>query len=224
VINLTRRQILSAACALSALPARSAAQPAAPPNVVVFLADDLGGMDTEFQGGPARTPHLDRLCSEGVRFERFYSFPLCSSTRSALLSGRNPVRFGLGYTVVRPWSTCGLPVAKTTMADFFRSAGYQTAAVGKWHLGHANRAHLPRLRGFDHFWGRLNGAIDYFSHERDGGIDWQRNGVSIRERATLRISRRLRRNAGSPHATARNPTSSTCRGTPRMVRYRRPKI
>lgn len=179
---MTRRQILSAAGAWNALPARSAAQTAAPPNVVVFLADDLGWMDTGFQGGPARTPNLDRLCGEGMRFDRHYSFPLCSPTRSALLTGRNPIRFGLGYTVVRPWSTYGLPVAETTMADVFRAAGYQTAAVGKWHLGHANAAHLPRSRGFDHFYGHLNGAIDYFTHERDGGIDWQRNGVSIREK------------------------------------------
>jgi arylsulfatase A-like enzyme len=97
------------------------------------------------------------------------------------MTGRNPVRLGLGYTVVRPWSTYGLPVAETTMADVFRTAGYQTAAIGKWHLGHANVAHLPRSRGFDHFYGHLNGAIDYFTHERDGGIDWQRNGVAVRE-------------------------------------------
>lgn len=158
-----------------------AAQPRTRPNVVVFLADDLGWKDTGFQGGPPETPSLDKLCREGVRFDRLYSFPLCSPTRSALLTGRNPIRFGLGYTVVRPWSTYGLPASETTMADVFRAAGYQTAAVGKWHLGHANIAHLPRSRGFDHFYGHLNGAIDYFTHERDGGIDWQRNGVSVRE-------------------------------------------
>jgi arylsulfatase A-like enzyme len=151
------------------------------PNVVLLLADDLGWKDVAYQGSEGSTPNLDRLCGEGVRFEQMYAFPLCSPTRSALMTGRNPVRLGLGYTVVRPWSTYGLPPSETTMADVFRAAGYQTAAIGKWHLGHANVAHLPRSRGFDHFYGHLNGAIDYFKHDRDGGIDWQRNGVSVRE-------------------------------------------
>jgi arylsulfatase A-like enzyme len=98
-----------------------------------------------------------------------------------LLTGRNPARFGLGYTVVRPWSTYGLPPSETAVADVFHAAGYQTAVTGKWHLGHANVAHLPRSRDFDHFYGHLNGAIDYFTHDRDGGIDWQRNGTALRE-------------------------------------------
>jgi arylsulfatase A-like enzyme len=148
---------------------------------VLFLADDLGWKDTGYQGSEGQTPNIDRLCQQGVRFDRLYAFPLCSPTRSALMTGRNPVRLGLGYTVVRPWSTYGLPTSETTMADIFRAAGYQTAAIGKWHLGHTNIAHLPRSRGFDHFYGHLNGAIDYFTHERDGGSDWQRDGVSIRQ-------------------------------------------
>lgn len=176
---MTRRDLFHSAGAWGAHAA--VARAATPPNVVIFLADDLGWKDAGFQGGPPQTPNLDRLCAEGVKFDRMYAFPLCSPTRSALLTGRNPIRFGLGYTVVRPWSTYGLPAAETTMADVFRAGGYQTAAVGKWHLGHTNVAHLPKSRGFDHFYGHLNGAIDYFTHERDGGLDWQRNGVSVRE-------------------------------------------
>lgn len=149
--------------------------------MVIFLADDLGWKDVGYQGSEGHTPNIDRLAGQGVRFDRLYAFPLCSPTRSGLLTGRNPIRLGLGYTVVRPWSTYGLPPSETTMADVFHAAGYQTAAIGKWHLGHANVAHLPRSRGFDHFYGHLNGAIDYFTHKRDGGIDWQRDGVSIQE-------------------------------------------
>lgn len=177
---MNRRDLLFAASAGGFRTAMAAPAPARP-NVVVFLADDLGWKDVGYQGSEGQTPNIDRLCREGVRFDRMYSFPLCSPTRSSILTGRNPVRFGLGYTVVRPWSTYGLPTNETTMADVFRAGGYQTAAVGKWHLGHTNVAHLPRSRGFDHFYGHLNGAIDYFKHERDGGLDWQRNGVSVRE-------------------------------------------
>lgn len=177
---MTRRDLLlgtSVACAGAGLAAPGTARP----NLVFLLADDLGWKDVGYQGGAVRTPNIDKLCGEGVRFDRMYAFPLCSPTRSGLMTGRNPVRLGLGYTVVRPWSTYGLPPSETTMADVFRAAGYQTAVVGKWHLGHANVAHLPRSRGFDHFYGHVNGAIDYFKHERDGGIDWQRDGVSVRE-------------------------------------------
>ncbi len=168
---------------LSLVPGAAAvAQAKKPPNVVVFVADDLGWKDTGFQGSEGRTPNLDQLCREGVRLERLYAMPLCSPTRAGLMTGRHPVRLGLGYTVVRPWSTYGLPPGETTIAEVFRQAGYQTAAVGKWHLGHANKAHLPTSRGFDYFYGHLNGAIDYSTHDRDGGIDWQRDGVSVREK------------------------------------------
>jgi arylsulfatase A-like enzyme len=177
---MRRRDLILAGSALAGARAIAAPVPEHP-NVVIFLADDLGWKDTGYQGSEGQTPTIDRLCREGVRFTNLYAFPLCSPTRSALLTGRNPARFGLGYTVVRPWSTYGLPPSETTMADVFRAAGYQTAVTGKWHLGHANVAHLPRSRGFDHFYGHLNGAIDYFTHDRDGGIDWQRNGTALRE-------------------------------------------
>lgn len=158
-----------------------AAQPSPRPNVVLILADDLGSRDLGYLGGPMRTPNLDRLASEGVRFTQMAACPLCSPTRAALLTGRHPIRLGLGYTVVRPWATHGLPVQERTIAGYFAWAGYQTAAIGKWHLGHYNMRSLPRQRGFDHFYGHVNGAIDYFTHLRDGGLDWQRNGTGLRE-------------------------------------------
>jgi arylsulfatase A-like enzyme len=146
-----------------------------------MLADDLGAKDVGFQGSEIRTPNLDRLASGGVRFTQLYSYPLCSPTRAGLMTGRHPIRCGLAYSVVRPWATYGLPVGETTIANVFKEAGYQTAITGKWHLGHYNRRQAPTGRGFDHFYGHVNGAIDYFTHERDGGIDWQRNGQSIHE-------------------------------------------
>ena len=151
------------------------------PNVVIFLADDLGWHDVGYHGSEIRTPNIDQLASQGVRFERAYSYPVCSPTRSGLMTGRSPMRLGVAYTVIRPWSNHGVPLSERFMPQAFHDAGYQTAITGKWHLGHGDKRFLPRSRGFDHAYGHLNGAIDYFTHEREGGLDWNRNGTSVRE-------------------------------------------
>jgi arylsulfatase A-like enzyme len=151
------------------------------PNVVIMLADDLGWADLGCYGGEIETPNLDNLARQGVRFEQFCSFPVCSPTRSALLTGRSPMRLGIAYTVIRPWSNYGLPLDEHLLPESFQAAGYQTAITGKWHLGHSLMKYLPHNRGFDHAYGHLNGAIDYYTHVREGGLDWQRNGKSVRE-------------------------------------------
>lgn len=166
---------------LSVLPAAAAAAPRRP-NVVILLADDLGWHDVGYHGSEIRTPNIDRLASEGVRFERAYSFPVCSPTRSGLMTGRSPMRLGTGYTVIRPWSNYGIPTTERFLPQAFHDAGYQTAITGKWHLGHGYRRYLPNQRGFDLAYGHLNGALDYFTHEREGGLDWNRNGRSLREK------------------------------------------
>lgn len=166
---------------LKSLGAVSLAAPLERPNIVILLADDLGWSDVHFQGAEFSTPNLDRLAQSGVRFTRFYSQPLCSPTRSALMTGRSPMRFGVQYHVIRPWMSYGVPLSEHFLSESFRAAGYQTAVIGKWHLGHARRAYLPNARGFDHAYGHLNGMIDYFTHMRDGGLDWHRNGRSVRE-------------------------------------------
>jgi len=170
---MTRRHFLLTTAAL--------AQTVNRPNIVVILADDLGWKDLGYKGGPEQTPNIDRLAHSGLRLEHFYTYPLCSPTRSALLTGRNPIRFGLAYSVVRPWAYYGLPLSENLISESFRKAGYQTAIIGKWHLGHSNKKLLPASRGFDHFYGHVNGAIDYNTHLRDTGLDWQRNGESIAE-------------------------------------------
>jgi arylsulfatase A-like enzyme len=152
------------------------------PNVVLFLADDLGFRDVGYQGSRIETPNIDRLSKAGLRMNRFHAFPLCSPTRAALLTGRNPVRYALVYSVVRPWSHYGLSPEEKTIADVFHAAGYQTAITGKWHLGHTHARLLPNARGFDHFYGHLNGAIDYFEHTRGDAPDWQRNGETVKEK------------------------------------------
>ena len=85
------------------------------------------------------------------------------------------MRHGLQVGVVRPWAQYGLPLDERTLAQALRQAGYFTAIIGKWHLGHFQRDYLPTMRGFDHQYGHYNGALDYFTHVRDGGFDWHRN-------------------------------------------------
>lgn len=174
---LNRRQWMQAAAGVSLASGQTAR-----PNVIVFLADDLGFRDVGYQGSETRTPNIDRLAREGLRFDRFHSFPLCSPTRAGLMTGRHPIRFGLAYSVVRPWSHYGLSPAERTMANVFHDAGYQTAITGKWHLGHTHVKLLPQSRGFDYFYGHVNGAIDYFTHQRGDALDWQRNGQSVHEK------------------------------------------
>jgi arylsulfatase B len=91
------------------------------------------------------------------------------------------LRLGLGYTVIRPWSDYALPLEEHTIAQAFQAAGYETAMSGKWHLGHASRKYFPAGRGFQHSYGHFNGAIDYNTHIRDGGLDWHRNGKTLEE-------------------------------------------
>ncbi len=145
------------------------------PNVVFIVADDLGYADVGFNGGKEiATPRIDRLAASGVRLDALYAQPVCSPTRAAFLTGRYPMRHGLQVGVVRPWAQYGLPREERTLAQALKQAGYTTAIVGKWHLGHFDRAYLPTSRGFDVQYGQYNGAIDYFTHERDGGHDWHR--------------------------------------------------
>jgi arylsulfatase A-like enzyme len=123
-------------------------------------------------GTEIRTPNLDALAARGVRLDAHYAQPVCSPTRSALMTGRYPMRQGLQVGVVRPWADYGLPLEERTLAQALEGAGYETAIVGKWHLGHCAPEYLPTRRGFDFQYGHYNGALDYFTHIRDGGLDW----------------------------------------------------
>ncbi len=161
----------------------SASMAAAPskPNVIIFLADDLGWADVGYHGEEViETPSIDRLAREGVELDRFYSTPICSPTRAALMTGRDPMRLGVAYGVIMPWMTNGVHPAEHFMPQSFQAAGYQTAMVGKWHLGHAQETYTPRARGFDHFYGHLHTEVGYFPpFNNQGGIDFQRNGETI---------------------------------------------
>ena len=153
-----------------------------PPNVIHIVADDLGWKDLGFQNATdIRTPNLDRLAREGARFEQFYVQPMCTPSRAALLTGRYPMRYGLQTLVIPSKGTYGLSTDEYLLPQVLRDAGYQTAIIGKWHLGHADRRYWPRQRGFDYAYGAVLGEIDYFSHDAHGVTDWQRDNEPVKE-------------------------------------------
>ena len=151
------------------------------PNVVFFLIDDLGYADCGFNGGKEiQTPNIDHLASGGAILENHYVQPVCSPTRASLMTGRYVSHTGV-YTVVRPHAKWGLPLEERTLANALRDAGYTTAITGKWHLGEFDDAYKPTARGFDHQHGHYFGAIDYFTHMRDGSHDWYHDDQPLKE-------------------------------------------
>ena len=157
------------------------AQAASQPNIVFLLIDDLGYADCGFNGGKEiKTPNIDRLAKSGTIIDSHYVQPVCSPTRSTLLTGRYPTHTGV-YTIVSPGAAWGLPLAERTLADALRSAGYRTALTGKWHLGEFDKAYQPNARGFDHQYGHFFGMLDYYTHERMNKLDWYRNGEPLKE-------------------------------------------
>jgi len=151
------------------------------PHILVIVADDLGFKDVGYHGSEIRTPNIDALARAGVQLNQFYVQPVCSPTRAALMTGRYPIRLGLQVGVIRPWATYGLGLNERTLPQALKAVGYRTEMVGKWHLGMYERAYLPTQRGFDYHYGHYLGMIDYYTHERNGGLDWHRNGKMVRE-------------------------------------------
>ena len=153
------------------------------PNVIIFLVDDLGWADISLRGAPIDTPSIDSLFEEGVTLDRFYATPICSPTRAALMTGRDPMRLGMSYSVVMPWMNNGVHPDEHFMPESFKTAGYQTAMVGKWHLGHSQEIYHPNARGFDDFYGHMHTEVGYFPpFANQGGIDFQRNGTTISDK------------------------------------------
>src|SRR5687767_244141 len=95
------------------------------PNIVVIVADDLGWKGVGYHDGFVKTPHIDRIAKQGAELDRFYVSPMCSPTRAGFLTGRYPMRYGMGRSVVRPWATFGLPPAERTLAEALGEAGYR---------------------------------------------------------------------------------------------------
>lgn len=145
-MSLDRRTFLASVGAAGMMAA------ARKPNVILIYADDLGYGDLGCYGGNVRTPNLDRMAGEGMRFTHCLSAnPVCSPSRAALLTGRYPTRVDVPR-VLFPYDKTGLPDGETTIAQMLKPDGYKTMCVGKWHLGHLEQ-YLPTNRGFDEYYG-----------------------------------------------------------------------
>jgi arylsulfatase A-like enzyme len=180
-----RRRRLSGGLVLSLflsgwLPEARAGRADRPPNFLVIVADDLGWRDVGYHGSEVRTPTLDRLAHGGVRLERHYVYPTCSPTRAGLLTGRNPSRFGIRGPIDGR-SRDALPADVPNLARVLKARGYDTALVGKWHLGLRPEVG-PRRYGFDRSYGYLHGQLDQYTHRyKNGDRTWHRDDAFVDE-------------------------------------------
>jgi len=165
--SMTRRDVLKASAAPFILALGSRFVPAADPrpNIVFIMADDLGYADLSCYGRrDYQTPNIDRIAAGGMKFTQAYAnAPVCSATRTALITGRYQYRLPVGLEEPLGARDVGLPPEHPTLPSLLKKAGYATMLIGKWHLG--NRPNFgPRKSGYDHFWGFYSGGVDYFSH------------------------------------------------------------
>jgi arylsulfatase A len=164
---------------VATLPRWALAKTNRPPNLIFILTDDLGYADLSCYGAAKiKTPNIDRLAAEGVKFTDFYAAaPVCTPTRAALLTGCYPKRVGLHKGVLNNHSTTGLHPDEVTIAELLRAQGYATACIGKWHLGETPET-LPTNQGFDSYFGMAgpnHGLSDLYRDtqviEKKGEID-----------------------------------------------------
>lgn len=158
----------------------STIQKAEQPNFLVIIADDAGWNDMSFHDSEIQTPNLDKLAKSGTQLERFYVNPTCSPSRASLLTGMPASRMGI-VAPISGRSEKTLPDSIITLPQALKKANYQTALMGKWHLG-LTPASGPEAYGFDYSYGFLHGQIDQYSHEyKNGDPSWHRQGKLIEE-------------------------------------------
>lgn len=155
----------------------SAAAASIKSNIAIIVADDLGFSDVGFMTNASAsvTPFLDALAAKSLRLFNHHVQPVCSPTRATILTGRHVLRYGLQNTVIWPQDAFAVPRNETLLSENLKKAGYRTAQFGKWHLGLYKDWALPMARGFDEQYGYYLGGQDYWTHDRNGGLDWHRN-------------------------------------------------
>jgi arylsulfatase A len=141
---------------------------AAKPNVVIFYTDDQGTLDAGCYGSKdLKTPNMDRIARDGVRFTQAYAHTVCCPSRAAMLTGRHPQRSGVNSwtqgNIKQPGKGVNMAIDEITIGEALKAAGYKTALFGKWHVG-SHKDHGPTKQGFDEFFGLRNGFIDNYNH------------------------------------------------------------
>ena len=174
---MTRRTLLVSAAAIGAmsLVTGAFAQPRRKPNIILILADDMGFSDIGCFGSEIATPNLDKLAARGMRMSQFYNNPRCCPSRASIMTGLYSQQAGMGMMTSDykrypyPGYVGDLSEQTLTIPEALKSAGYNTAMVGKWHLTplpneapDIGKHNWPLQRGFDKFWGMIAGASVYF--------------------------------------------------------------
>ncbi|XP_011291436.1 arylsulfatase B [Musca domestica] len=150
-----------------------------PPHIIFILADDLGFNDVGFRGSSEiPTPNIDALAFSGVILNRYYVNPICTPSRSALMTGKYPIHTGMQHTVLYGAEPRGLPLTEKLMPQYFNELGYSSHIAGKWHLGHYKHEYTPLYRGFSSHVGFWTGHHDYFDHTAVESGQW---GLDVRD-------------------------------------------
>ncbi|XP_063619265.1 arylsulfatase B-like [Cydia splendana] len=159
-------------CVLLLLAATSAQSQ--PPHVVFIMVDDMGWNDVSFHGSnQILTPNIDNLAYQGVILQQYYSEPICTPARTALLTGKYPMRLGMHGAPLFNSEDRGIPLTEQLLPSYMKELGYATHLVGKWHVGMSREEYLPTNRGYDSHYGLRGGAIDYYTYNK---IDEWPNG------------------------------------------------
>src|SRR5690606_12106263 len=160
------------------------------PNIILIMSDDMGYSDLGCYGGEIQTPHLDSLAASGLRFTQFYNAARCCPSRASLMTGLYPHQAAIGHMTNPsehftqhdyhvPGYRGELSPQTHTLAEVLKTAGYTTLMTGKWHLGMERKEQWPLQRGFDHYYGILDGASNYFQPAQPRGITLDNDTLKV---------------------------------------------